>query len=111
MNALRVVIALAGLALFGVIIWAFFGSGPHGGFLSQFEVLAILPWGVVSLVDLYVGLLIFATIVFITERSWLKAALWALPVFVLGNLWAAAWFVLRLPYLVERLTKDSPPPS
>jgi hypothetical protein len=63
---------------------------------------------VASLVDLYVGLLIFATIVFLAERSWLKAALWALPVFVLGNLWTAVWFVIRLPYLVERLTKDPP---
>ncbi|MBI1188156.1 MAG: DUF1475 domain-containing protein [Alphaproteobacteria bacterium] len=108
MNALRVVIGLAGLALFAVIVWAIFGPDYHGDFLSQFQVIVTLPWGVVSLVDLYVGLLIFATIVFLTERSWLKAALWALPVFVLGNVWTAVWFVLRLPYLVERLTKDPP---
>ncbi|MGE0829026.1 MAG: hypothetical protein AB7O04_06710 [Hyphomonadaceae bacterium] len=112
MNALRVVIGMAGLALLGLVVWAVFAYAElHGDFLQQFGVVASLPWGLVGLVDLYVGFLIFAVLVFITERSWWLAALWALPVFVLGNFWAALWFVLRLPHLVQRLSSNEPPAS
>lgn len=112
MNALRVVIGMAGLALLGVVVWAFFDYPEiHGDFFQQLGVVISLPWGRAGLVDLYVGFLIFATLVFITERSWLRAAAWALPVFVLGNIWAALWFVLRLPDLVQRLSRPAPPSS
>ena len=112
MNALRVVIGIAGLALLGLIVWAVFAyTDLHGDFLQQFGVIASLPWGLTGLVDLYVGFLIFAALVLITERSWWAAALWALPVFVLGNFWAALWFVLRLPYLIEKLAQPKFPSS
>jgi hypothetical protein len=70
-----------------------------------------MPWGVVSLVDLYVGFLLFATLVFLTERSWVVAALWAIPVFIVGNFWAALWFVIRLPHLAKQLSKPDWPNS
>jgi hypothetical protein len=112
MSALRVVIGLAGLVLFGLVIWALFAYRDlHGDMFQQFGVVASLPWGLAALADLYVGFLIFAAIVLLVERSWWAAALWALPVLVLGNFWAALWFVLRLPVLAERLTKPHPPPS
>lgn len=42
-------------------------------------------WGRMSLIDLYVGIALFAGWVFLRERSWWIAMLW-LPVFVvLGN--------------------------
>ena len=42
-------------------------------------------WGRMSLIDLYVGIALFAGWVFLRERSWWVAALW-LPLFiVLGN--------------------------
>lgn len=112
MSALRVVIGMAGLALLGLVVWAFLAyTELHGDFLQQFGVVMSLPWGLVSLVDLYVGFLIFAAIVFVTERSWWSAILWALPVFVLGNIWSALWLALRLPYLIERLAPPQNPPS
>ncbi len=106
MNALRVAIGFAGLALLGLIVWAMLAYPEvHGDLWLQFGVVTSLPWGLVSIVDLYVGFLIFAALVLITERSWWAAALWAAPVFVLGNVWAAVWFVLRLPVLVARLRR------
>ncbi|MGE3248884.1 MAG: hypothetical protein AB7J28_12075 [Hyphomonadaceae bacterium] len=111
MNALRAVIGMAGIALLGLIVWAMFAyTDLHGDLIQQFGVIASLPWGVVSLVDLYVGFLLFAALVFIVERSWWAAILWALPVFVLGNIWAALWFVLRLPLLIEKLARAPDPP-
>lgn len=106
MNMVRAAIGIGGLALLGMIFWAAFAKVDlHGGFAEQFSVVTALPWGVVSLVDLYLGFFLFATLVFLTERSLLRAALWAAPVFLLGNVWAAAWFVLRLPALAQRLSQ------
>lgn len=112
MNVLRAAIGLCGLALLALVLWAGFGGQDlHGGFMDQFAVVSTLPWGVVGLADLLVGFILFAVLVFLTERSWLVAALWALPVFVLGNIWAAAWFVLRLPHLAKQLSKPDWPTS
>ena len=112
MNILRAVIGICGFALLGLIFWALFAKQDlHGGFMEQFAVVSTLPWGVVSLVDLYVGFVLFAVLVFLTERSWIVAALWAAPVFVLGNVWSALWFVIRIPHLVRLLSKSDWPAS
>lgn len=106
MNGLRVVVAVLGVVLAGAVLWASFWGGPlHGRFMDQFGVLTTLPWGVATLADLYTGFLFFAVIVFLAERSWLSAALWSLPLLVLGNIWAAVWLLLRLPSLVRRLNR------
>jgi len=112
MNILRAAIGVAGLGLLGAVLWAATSMQDlHGGFMEQFAVVATLPWGIVSLVDLYVGFFLFAVLVFFTERSWVVAALWAAPVFVLGNIWAALWFVIRLPQLAKQLSKPDWPSS
>lgn len=106
MNVLRAVIGILGLALLGLITWAIFAKADlHGSFLEQGAVLTTLPWGVVTLADLYLGFFLFAVIVFLTEKSWLLAAVWALPIFVLGNVWAALWLVIRLPKIARLLAE------
>ena len=57
------------------------------------------------------ALVLVAELVFLTERSWVIALLWAAPVFVLGNIWAALWFVVRLPHLAKQLSKPDWPAS
>jgi hypothetical protein len=112
MNALRALVGIAGLALLGLVVWAIFAFGDlHGDFAQQLGVIASLPWGVTTLADLYLGYLIFAALVMVVERSWWTTALWAIPVFFLGNAWAALWFVVRLPVLVAAFTKppETPP--
>jgi hypothetical protein len=112
MNILRAAIGICGLALLGLVLWSLFAKQDlHGGFIDQLAVLTTLPWGMSALVDLYVGFVLFATLVFLTERSWLVAALWAAPVFVLGNIWSALWFVIRLPHLAKQLSKPDWPTS
>jgi hypothetical protein len=106
MIGLRVVIGVVGVALLAAILWASFGGGPlHGQFLDQVGVMTTLPWGVVTLVDLYAGFIFFAVIIFLAERSWLAAALWSVPLLFLGNIWAAVWLIVRLPSLVRRLNR------
>lgn len=112
MNVLRAAIGILGLALLGLVIWATVAmTNLHGSFLNQLAVLTTLPWGIAVLADLYVGFVLFASLVFLTERSWLVAALWAAPVFIIGNIWAALWFVIRLPHLAKQLSKPDWPTS
>lgn len=106
MNLLRILVGVLGAALLGAILWASFaGADIHGTLLQQTSVLTTLPWGIVTLSDLYAGFLVFAVVIFIAERSWLSAALWSAPLLVLGNVWAALWLVLRLPSLIRRLNR------
>ncbi len=112
MNVVRAVIGIAGLALLGLVLWAALAMpNLHGTVLDQLAVLTTLPWGVTSLAQLYVGFVFFAILVFLTERSWLIAALWAAPVFLIGNIWAAIWLVIRLPHLAKQLSKPDWPAS
>jgi hypothetical protein len=112
MTVLRAAIGILGLALLGLVLWAAVAMPElHGGVLDQLAVLTTLPWGIAALADLYIGFVLFATLVFLTERSWLVAALWAAPVFILGNIWAALWFVIRLPHLAKQLSKPDWPSS
>ena len=112
MNVLRAAIGIFGLALLGLLLWAALSMQDlHGSFTDQLAVMTTLPWGVASLADLYVGFLLFAVLVFLTERSWLIAVLWAVPVFFIGNIWSALWFVIRLPHLAKQLSKPDWPTS
>lgn len=112
MSALRIFAAVLGLALLAAILWASFAGGPvHGTFFQQVGVITTLPWGIVTLADLYVGFALLAVIIFLAERSWLAGALWSAPLFFLGNVWAAVWLVLRLPSLARRLNRPDFDPS
>lgn len=110
MTPLRAVIGIAGLALLGLLLWAAFAmTDLHGSILDQFGVFVSLPWGVATLADLFIGFLLFAIIIFLTERSWWAAALWSAPIFILGNVWAALWLAIRLPHLAKQLSKPDWP--
>lgn len=112
MNVLRAAVAILGLAMVALILWAAFATPDlHGTFFDQLNVLTTMPWGVATLADLIIGFVFFAIIVFLTERSWVVAALWAAPIFILGNAWAAVWLVIRLPHLAKQLSKPDWPTS
>lgn len=112
MNVLRAIVGILGLVVLGLVLWAAFAMRDlHGGFIEQLNVLTTLPWGLATLVDLAVGFVLFAIIVFLTERSWIVAALWAAPILLLGNFWAAIWLVVRLPHLAKMLSRSDWPGS
>ena len=49
------------------------------------------PWGIVSLVDLYVGFALFSGWIVYREKAWLPSVIWVILMMVLG-FWAAALY-------------------
>ena len=95
----RLLVALGGLALGALIVLAF----QTGDFLAAGGWMMSDPWGQVTLADLYLGFLITAVLIaFLEPKRWL-AAVWILPLPVLGNVWAAIWLVVRWRAIRARL--------
>lgn len=95
----RLLTALGGLGL-GVLIVLAVSGGDFGAAGSW---LMADPWGRVTLFDLYLGFFFLAVIIALFERKSWRAALWIIPLPVLGNIWAAVWLVFALPELARRL--------
>lgn len=81
-------IAIAGLVAMGIAIGYAFLAGDFG---REGAVIGGLPWGIVSLVDLYTGFILFSVWVVYRERSRPIAALWVVLTMVLGNFTVAAY--------------------
>ncbi len=95
---LSAVLLLAAAILLAAIVWA---SGA-ASLSESFSKMIADPWGVVTLIDLYGGLLAAAAIILLVEpdrRIAIPAAI-ALP--FLGNLVLLVWLAVRgLPRLVR----------
>jgi hypothetical protein len=98
MAVLRALSVLAALFLTGLIIWAF----GRASFWASFAAISADPWGVVTLVDLYLGFAIAGVVIALVERSW-RAVLWIAATLVLGNVVTALWLAWRLPRLAAAL--------
>lgn len=83
-------IALLGLlAMSAVLIYGF----TAGNFNAEGGQLMGMPWGIVSLVDLYVGFSLFSCWIVFRERAWLPSIIWVVLMMVLG-FWAGALYTL-----------------
>lgn len=83
-------IALLGLAsMTAVLIYGF----TVGDFAGEGGELLSMPWGIVSLVDLYVGFALFSVWIVYRERSAIRSIPWVILVMVLG-FWTASLYVL-----------------
>ena len=99
MTGWRILILLLGIA-FGILIAGVMVADVPAG--PALDFLTGDGWGIVTLVDVYLGFLIAASIIFIVEENKLVAAAWALPIFILGNVVTALWFALRIGKLLAR---------
>ncbi len=86
-------IALAGLAaMTGILIYAF----TAGNLGEEGSVLLSMPWGIVSMVDLYVGFILFSGWIVYREGSFLRALPWVILMMVLGFFTASLYTLLAL---------------
>ena len=81
-------ISLVGLlAMTGILVYAF----TTGNFSQEGSQLMGLSWGIVSLVDLYVGFALFSIWIVYREKAVLPSILWVLLMMVMG-FWTGALY-------------------
>ncbi len=83
-------IALLGLlAMTVVLIYGF----TVGDFAAEGKQLLSMPWGIVSLVDLYVGFVLFSGWIVYREKSAVRSVVWVILMMILG-FWTASLYTL-----------------
>ena len=74
--------AIAAVGQGGLIIWA---SCTGGSVVTALVALAQVPWGLTTLTDLYLGLLLVGLWMYLLQRGARRAWPWWLGLFILGN--------------------------
>ena len=92
MKAAKTVALLGTLAMTAILLYAF----TQGDFSEEGKILLGMPWGIVSLVDLYVGFALFSAWIVYREASIGKALVWVLFVMVLGFFTASLYTLIAL---------------
>ena len=92
MKLAKVISALGVLAMTAALIYGF----TVGDFGSDGSKLLQNPWGIVSMVDLYTGFILFSGWIVYRERSILRAAVWIVLMMVLGFFTASLYVFLAL---------------
>lgn len=89
MKIARIIALLGLLAMTAVLVYGFIvgNFGVEGGKLLS------MPWGIVSLVDLYVGFALFSCWIVYREKAVLPSVIWVILMMVLG-FWAGALYTL-----------------
>jgi len=80
MRFAKIISALGVLAMTAVLIYGF----TIGDFMKEGSQLLAMPWGVVSLVDLYSGFTLFSAWIIYREKSLPVAILWTIAMMTLG---------------------------
>ena len=67
-----------------------------GDFWREGRVIMRLPWGVISIIDVYAGGALFSGWIAARERSVLRTAGWVVAIFVLGNVATSLYALIAL---------------
>ncbi len=86
-------ISLLGVLAMAAVLFNGFTAGNFSGEGSQ---LLSMPWGIVSLVDLYVGFTLFSMWIIYREKSLPVAILWTIAMMTLGFFAGALYAFLAL---------------
>ena len=89
MKIAKIVALLGLLAMTGIILYAFI----VGDFNREGAQLLAIPWGQVSMVDLYVGFILFSGWIIYREKSLARSVIWVVLMMLLGN-WTAGLYAL-----------------
>jgi hypothetical protein len=89
MKTAKLISILGLLAMTAVLIYGF----TVGDFFTEGSELMKMPWGIVSLVDLYTGFMLFSGWIIYREKSLPTAILWTVAMLTLG-FWAGSLYAL-----------------
>lgn len=67
-----------------------------GDFVAEGSILLSLAWGKVSLIDVYVGFLVFSGWIIYREKSVIRSIIWVVLTLILGNLTSCLYVLLAL---------------
>ena len=81
------VIAMTGILIYGFTVGDFRGEGAR---------LLAMPWGIVSLVDLYVGFMLFSAWIVYREHAVLPMVIWVVLMMTLGFFTASLYTFVAL---------------
>jgi hypothetical protein len=89
MRIAKLLAALCLLAMTAVLVYGF----VVGDFAQEGRQLLFMPWGIVSLVDLYVGFALFSGWIVYRERSAARSIIWVVLMMILG-FWTGSLYTL-----------------
>jgi len=88
----KIISALGVVVMGAAILYALIA----GDFSTEGNIILSMPWGIVSLVDLYTGFTLFAMWIVYRERSLLTAAIWIVLLLTLGFFTGALYTFIAL---------------
>jgi hypothetical protein len=88
MRAAKILSLLGLVAMTGILVYAF-SSGDFG---AEGQKLLSMPWGIVSLVDLYTGFTLFSIWIVYREQSVIRSIVWVILMMTLG-FWAGSLYL------------------
>jgi len=92
MKLATLIAALGVIAMTTVLVFAF----SQGDFFAEGSRLLSMPWGIVSLVDLYTGFSLFSGWIFYREKSLPVAIAWTIAMLTLGFFAGSLYALLAL---------------
>lgn len=92
MNLAKLIAALGVLAMSAVLVYGF----TVGDFSTDGAELLRNPWGVVSMVDLYTGFILFSGWIVYREKSLVRSTIWVVLMMVLGFFTGSLYALLAL---------------
>ena len=92
MKIAKIISLVCILAMAAALIYGF----TAGDFFKDGSVILSNPWGVVSIVDLYVGFILFSGWIIYREKSWIAVIIWVVFMMVLGFFTGAVYTFLAL---------------
>jgi hypothetical protein len=92
MKIAKIIALLGVLAMTAVLIYGF----TVGNFSGEGSQLVKMPWGIVSLVDLYTGFTLFSMWIIYREKSLPVAIVWTVAMMTLGFFAGALYAFLAL---------------
>jgi len=92
MRIAKLVALLGALIMGGILIYGF----TVGDFAGEGAQLLAMPWGIVSLVDVYTMFTLFSLWVVYREKSVVRSAIWVFLIMVLGAFVCSVYSLIAL---------------
>jgi hypothetical protein len=92
MKTAKIISLFGTISMSAIILWALF----TGDFSGEGNILLGMPWGIVSLVDLYIGFFLFSLWIIYREKNKFMTVFWVFLMLTLGFFTGSLYVILAL---------------